>query len=493
MTGALEPGTMFAGYRIESTLGSGSSGTVYLVRHPRLPRQDALKVLSASDANSRARFVREAETVARLDHPNIVAVHDRGIERGWPWIAMRFVDGIDAAELIRRGSSALSVERVVYIVDQVARGVDAAHTAGVLHRDVNPANILIEALPGEPDRVFVTDFGIARTADRTAADTATGAVLGTVAYAAPEQLTGDAIDGRADVYGLGCTLYELLTGTKPFPRSSVAAVMHAHLVDPPPRVTAVLPALPPQIDAVIARALSKDPRQRFPTCGALAAATEAALLGSAPEPASSQAHRRSRLPVVLAGVALVAGLVAGAAMIVLGQADDPAPTAAASTTDVAATTTATSSAAPTSWGSHRFAIGLFPGLLPQTQDAEGYRGIRCSAVDSELEPISVDEPVGADIWLTCLGDGNPVERLTVNCLMVGVGYDVEPFTDMTVEGDETWQRPSGSGRMIWGTINNKGLLLIDFDRPSRSACGIGVVGLDSGRALYEQWWPDAPL
>ncbi|GAB0105505.1 hypothetical protein JMUB6875_44840 [Nocardia sp. JMUB6875] len=490
MTGALEPGTMFAGYQIESRLGSGGSGTVYLAWHPRLPRRDALKVLSASDSMSRARFLREAETVARLDHPNIVAVHDRGIEHGRPWIAMRFVDGIDAAELIRRGPAALPVDRVVHIIDQVARGVDAAHAAGVLHRDVKPANILIETPPGELDRVFVTDFGIARTADRTA--TVAGAALGTVAYAAPEQLSGDALDVRADVYGLGCTLYELLTGAKPYPRPSTAAVIHAHLTDPPPRVTAVAPTLPPQIDAVVARALAKDPQLRYPSCGALAAAAAAALSGS-PGSAPPRPHRRFRLRVVLAGLALVAALVAVGAVALRGGSGDPTPGAAPSTTVATSTKTTPSSISQTSWGSHRTVVEYFHGLLPQTQDVLGYKGIRCSAVNSDLEPVSVDEPVGKDVWLTCLSDGNPVERLTVNCLTVGGGYHVNPMREMTVEGDEKWVRPSGSGRVIWGTYNHKGLVLIDFDQPSRSSCGVGVVGLGSGQALYQQWWPDAPL
>lgn len=241
----LRAGEVFADYRIVRQLGAGGMGSVYLARHPRLPRQDALKVLTEGasvDREFRARFIREAELASRLAHPNIVAIHDRGVFEDVLWIAMQFVEGGDVAQLVRQGPLALPPERTVHIIGEAARGLDAAHAAGLLHRDVKPANILVAPRPGAPDRVLVTDFGIARAAGESTVLTAAGEVLATVAYAAPEQISGSgAMDQRVDVYALGGTLYHMLTGTAPFARTTPTAVMHAHLVEPPPRPSAVNP------------------------------------------------------------------------------------------------------------------------------------------------------------------------------------------------------------------------------------------------------------
>ncbi|MFF0542998.1 protein kinase [Nocardia thailandica] len=292
MVDELTPGTDFAGYRIERTLGHGGMGTVYLAWHPRLPRRDALKVLpdnAGAAEEFRARFLREAELAARLDHPNIVAVHDRGARDGRLWIAMEYVPGSDAARLLRAGPP--DPDRAVHIVGEAARGLDEAHRHGLLHRDVKPANILVEPQDDAPDRVLIADFGLARAAGDGTALTEIGAVLGTLAYTAPELLTERRADHRADVYSLGCTLFQLLTGTTPFPRESVAAVMHAHLFAPPPRPSELRPGLPAAIDAVIARALAKDPDARYSSCGALAAATAHAFGG--PEEHTAFAPRRT--------------------------------------------------------------------------------------------------------------------------------------------------------------------------------------------------------
>ncbi len=285
---ALEPGSYFAGYRIERLLGQGGMGAVYLAKHPRLPRRDALKILDVSlgsDSGFRARFEREAEIAASLDHPNIVSIYDRGIEGERAWISMQFVDGSDAAKLVKQGPSALPPRRAVDIVAQAARGLDYAHRKGLLHRDIKPANLLLAAGEGgddEHDRVLVADFGIARTLDDTAALTSTGSFLATIAYAAPELIEGTHIDHRVDVYALGCTLYEMLTGSVPFVRETPVAVMHAHLTAPPPRPSQHNPALPSALDAVIARAMAKSPVQRYNSCRELAAEALAAFTGSHP-------------------------------------------------------------------------------------------------------------------------------------------------------------------------------------------------------------------
>lgn len=281
-------GTVFAGYRIERLLGRGGMGTVYLAAHPRLPRQVALKLLNRelySDPEVRGRFEREADVSAHLDHPGIVSVLDRGVEDGLMWISMQYVDGTDAS--VFRGT-ALDPARAVDIVAQTAEALDYAHERGVLHRDVKPANILL-ARARSGDRVLLTDFGIARLRGDARQLTRTGAFLATLAYASPEQLSGAPVDSRSDQYSLGCTLFTLLTGESPFPADNPGAVVAAHLSKPAPRASAAVPALPAGIDAVIARALAKDPAERFGSCAEFAEAAIGAL-GSAPRPTAQASN-----------------------------------------------------------------------------------------------------------------------------------------------------------------------------------------------------------
>ncbi|QLY27743.1 protein kinase [Nocardia huaxiensis] len=250
-------------------------GSVYLARHPRLPMNVALKILLPElgrDDEARAYFHREADIVARLQHPHIVRVHDRGAEGDHLWIAMDYVNGPDIAQLLRSGP--LPPQRTLEIIGQAAQGLDHAHRQGVLHRDVKPANLLTTMGAGR-NHVYLTDFGIARTADDPT--TVTASVRATFAYAAPELLTGGVLDHRADIYALGATLYRLLTNTVPYPRDTLAAILHAHLTQPPPQPTAVRSDLPPRIDQVIAIAMAKDPADRYPTCLALAHAAHSAL------------------------------------------------------------------------------------------------------------------------------------------------------------------------------------------------------------------------
>lgn len=273
-------GTVFAGYRIVRTLGRGGMGTVYLAAHPRLPRQVALKLLNrelSADAEVRGRFEREADVSSRLDHPGIVSVLDRGVEDGLMWISMQYVDGTDAS--VFRGTP-LYPARAVGIVTQTAEALDYAHERDVLHRDVKPANILLAAAR-TGDRVVLTDFGIARLRGDARQLTRTGDFLATLAYASPEQLSGGEIDHRSDQYSLGCTLFTLLTGESPFPADNPGAVVAAHLTKPVPRVSATVRHLPAGIDAIIARALAKEPAERFDSCAEFAQAAAAALSGGA--------------------------------------------------------------------------------------------------------------------------------------------------------------------------------------------------------------------
>ncbi|MGJ6127286.1 serine/threonine-protein kinase [Mycolicibacterium sp. Y3] len=274
-------GSVVAGYTIEGILGSGGMGTVYKARHPRLPRSDALKVLSAElsrDEMFRVRFQREADLAASLDHPNIVTIYNRGeTEDGQLWIAMQYVAGSDADQEVRAGN--MTARRAVRIVTAVADALDYAHSRDILHRDIKPANFL---LAEDDHRIFLADFGIARAIDEAVGLTQTGQVMTSVAYAAPEALAGNGVDHRADIYALGCSLFRMVVGKTPFakPEGGIAATAAAHLTEAPPRATTFIPNLPPAIDAVFSKALAKDPNQRYQSARALADAASAALSGN---------------------------------------------------------------------------------------------------------------------------------------------------------------------------------------------------------------------
>ncbi|MFE6862725.1 serine/threonine-protein kinase [Nocardia sp. NPDC057668] len=277
----LRAGALLGGYRIVRVLGSGGMGTVYLGKHPSLPRMDALKVLSAElshDREFRGRFQREADVVAALDHPSIVAVHNRGEEDGHLWIAMQYVRGSDAAAELRRDPAAMTPLRALTITAQVGRGLDHAHRAGLLHRDIKPANFLLTQHDGEEERALLGDFGVAKSVTDTTELTQTGSFVATIDYAPPEQLAGLPLDPRSDIYSLGCSFYKLLTGQNPYPAAQPSLVMLGHLHQPPPRVTAVRPDLPPAIDAIFARVLAKNPAARYSTCREFTEAAAEVLL-----------------------------------------------------------------------------------------------------------------------------------------------------------------------------------------------------------------------
>ena len=265
----LADGATFAGYTIVRMLGSGGMGEVYLAQHPRLPRRDALKVLPASvsaDNEYRQRFNREADIAATLWHPHIVGVHDRGDFEGQIWISMDYVEGTDAGRLLReRYPNGMPKAEVADIVTAVADALDYAHQRDLLHRDVKPANILLAHPESGDRRILLADFGIARWVNDISGLTATNMTVGTVSYAAPEQLMGGQLDGRADQYALAATAFHLLTGAPPFQNSNPAVVISQHLSASPPAIGAQRPELA-ALDPVLAKALSKDPKDRFERC-----------------------------------------------------------------------------------------------------------------------------------------------------------------------------------------------------------------------------------
>ncbi|WP_345423832.1 serine/threonine-protein kinase, partial [Actinomycetospora chlora] len=269
-------------YRIEGELGRGGMGTVYRAFDTRRRRTVALKLLAddlAGDETFRERFRREAHTAAQLGDPHVIPLHDFGEVDGRLFLDMRLVEGVDLAALIERGGRRpLDPARAVALVGQVAEALDAAHAAGLVHRDVKPSNVLVTA----SDFVYLVDFGIARSVreDHTSLTT-TGTAIGTLDYMAPERFDGAAPDARADVYALACVLHETLTGRRAFDADSAVSVMRAHLFTPPPRPSALAP-LPRALDDVVARGMAKDPGQRYPSAGALAAAARDGLGGRAP-------------------------------------------------------------------------------------------------------------------------------------------------------------------------------------------------------------------
>src|SRR4051812_42446885 len=260
-------GSLFAGHRIEALRGHGGMGMVYRATHMELDRTVALKVIAPAlveDSATRQRFLRESKLAASIDHPNVIPIYYTGDEDGTAFIAMRFVLGRDLRSLVRE-HGALEPDRAAQIVAQVAAALDAAHAAGLVHRDVKPANVLL----GPADHVYLSDFGLSKRTASVSGETRSGHWVGTLDYVAPEQIRGERLDARADVYALGGVLYFALTGHAPFPREGDEAKLWAQLTEPPPRASDHVPGLSPAFDAVIVRALAKRPADRFPSAGDL--------------------------------------------------------------------------------------------------------------------------------------------------------------------------------------------------------------------------------
>jgi serine/threonine-protein kinase len=268
-------GTDFLGYRIEELIGRGGMGVVYRAYDLRLKRSVALKLVAptlARDERFRDRFGRESELVMSLEHPNVVPIYDAGDVDGRVYLAMRLVDGTDLGLLLRT-DGALEPGRTMAICIQIAAALDVAHGRGLVHRDVKPSNVLLDS----SEHVYLADFGLTRRLEDEAPDGGVNGVVGTPAYLAPEQLEGRRADPRTDVYSLGCVLFECLTGEPVFVRDSRLAVAWAHLEEEPPQASRRRAGLPEEIDAVLGRALAKDPEQRFATCSQLVAAATVAL------------------------------------------------------------------------------------------------------------------------------------------------------------------------------------------------------------------------
>ncbi|MEU1996209.1 serine/threonine-protein kinase [Nocardia gamkensis] len=539
----LHTGEVFAGYTIERLLGRGGMGSVYLARHPRLPRLTAMKLLNPElfdDKEIRARFEREADLVARLDHPNIVTVFDRGVEGDRLWISMRYIDGTDAAAL---DAWTLPPQRAVQIIAETATALDFAHSRGVLHRDVKPANILLEQVEGGQERVFLSDFGIARFRDDTGRLTQTGTFTATLAYAAPEQLSGAPLDHRADQYSLACTLFRLLTGTVPFDATNPVAVIHGHLSAPPPQVSRLRPGLPPALDGVLAKAMAKHAADRFDSCTEFAAAAWQALTAPAapwpppPPPNSSppradaavpqrpaRAHlgppRRSRWRASVGGwigLLLVVALFGGAVAMVLSSPDSSgtaAPTTtsrpqntaspAPSVTGRPATTVAATTDRATIGARAAELSAAFPDMLPETSagrlvhSGTGYNKAGCFAHTPDAPAPGDPEDPDFGAWLvmwSCFGGPN---KASFDFYLYGSPADAQAVLAALPANDHA-TAATDSGRSypnytLRGSRDLRPRMVTAFPSdPGRAAMLMYSAGFIATEAEFMDWWKSAPL
>ncbi len=345
----LARGTLFAGHRIEGVAGRGGMGVVYSATHLALDHTVALKIIApvlARDEVFRRRFETESRAAVSIRHPNVVQVHHAGEEDGRLFVTMDLIEGSDLRDVIDH-EGRIEPRRAVAIIAQVASALDAAHGRGLVHRDIKPGNILIERRDGE-EHAYLTDFGLTKRIEASTDITASGGFVGSLDYVAPEQIRGERVDARTDLYALGCVLYEALAGRVPFERQEEkVAKIYAHLQRQPPPLREAAPDLPPELDAVVTRVLEKEPERRFPSAGDFARAADAALTGmpvsqpersvgkgaAAPARAVDDAEaptmtitdeprpRWRRLPMVLAALLALAAAAIVAWMLVPGDGD----------------------------------------------------------------------------------------------------------------------------------------------------------------------------
>ncbi|MBY0289503.1 MAG: serine/threonine protein kinase [Mycobacteriaceae bacterium] len=422
----LADGATFAGYTIVRLLGAGGMGEVYLAQHPRLPRRDALKVLPASvsaDGEYRERFDREADIAATLWHPHIVGVHDRGEFEGQLWISMDYVEGTDASCLLRQSyPDGMPRGEVAEIISAVADALDYAHQRNLLHRDVKPANILLANPEADDQRILLADFGIARWTNDISGLTATNMTVGTVSYAAPEQLMGERLDGRADQYALAATAFHLLSGRPPFQHSNPAVVISQHLSATPPAIGDQCPELA-GLDPVLAKALAKSPADRFERCSDFARALAHQLGSDAPAdvgtslaagvPTSAKAPRRSLMRAGIIVPAILAVLLLAAIVVAVfeaGRADNEDRPASAATTTSPTLTRPTSTPLPRPPEPPSATTPTTTATITPAPTA-AVIGANCSPVgststtaDGSTAYCSTLQPTGDSVWSLTEGD-----------------------------------------------------------------------------------------
>jgi serine/threonine protein kinase len=382
---------MLGPYQIVQELGRGGMAVVYKAWQPSLERFVALKVLPEyfqHDPEFLARFDREAKAAARLSHPNIIIIHDTGTVDGVHYIAMEYVEGGSLRD--RLASGPLSLKETQSILAQVASALDYAHDRGLIHRDIKPANILFTS-DGRPK---VSDFGIARASDATHL-TRTGVLMGTPEYMAPEQAEGRPVDHRTDLYALGVLLYEMLTGRAPFQGTTPHATLHAVIYEPPPPPHQIMPGLSPAVEAVVLKAIAKQPEKRFQLGADMASALARALTARAPREPADVAPQRSPVVWILTGIAAVLVLILGGLALLLGGGGNPTPVPA--TTVAIVWVTPTEMVAPATAGETPVIPTLTAGpptepVLPATATPQSPTATALPATDTPMAPTDTPIP-----------------------------------------------------------------------------------------------------
>lgn len=539
----MERGSVFAGYTILGELGRGGMGTVYLARHPRLPRNVALKLLArdhVADQDSLRRFEREAELIAALDHPGIVTVFDRGSVDGHPWLTMRYVEGTDASRL---RAEDLPLPRAARIVADIAGALDYAHRRNVLHRDIKPANILLTVESGA-ERALLSDFGIALPGNSTTHRTATGTINATLAYASPEQLTGAPLDGRADQYSLACTLFRLLTGRTPFVADDAVALIAGHLQLDPPAPSTYRRDVPRALDEVIGRALAKRPDDRFPSCTEFAAAVAAAIevpaarrsaevrpsaAASVPsstgavaarprattsKPARTVVFRRWQAALAIAAV-VVLGVGSGLAVVKMLGVDSITESASVTTTSSPPQTPKPGTpldAAEVAEASGRLRT-VFAAMVPAAGSNAGYLGTSCSSISRVNVPkamsmYKIDFGDWMSVW-QCLG-GSGKRCCAYHLLAYRTPADVQTVVDRLPANTRYADSANGMSAVNYrfftpndakGVAEVANLITTFPGDPVRGAMVVyasplfenTVATRDEMANTMTAWWRDAPL
>jgi YVTN family beta-propeller protein len=480
-------GAELGGYRLEALVGRGGMSAVYRAEDLRLGRRVALKFLApelAQDARFRERFLAESRLAASLDHANIVPIFEAGETDGLLYIAMRYVEATDMRALLRGGP--LDPPRAIALVAQLADALDAAHARGLVHRDVKPSNALV-AVEGAREHVYLADFGLTKHTTSRGGPTATGQMVGTVDYVAPEQIRGEEVDGRTDLYSLGCVLFECLTAEVPFPRGSEVATIYAHLEDEPPRPSERGVRVPPALDAVVARAMAKDPARRWQTGAELAAAARAALPDRRVAFRARRIRRPSR-PVVLAGLGLLIALAAAVgALLVTGGGDRTLPAIDANAVAVIdPSKTALDAQIPLASSPSQMAVG--DGAVWVTTADEQ----TVSRIDTATRTIRQTIRVGSGAGAIALSKHGV---WVVNNLDGTVSW-ISPVTNQEVKRIPVGNRPSAvcvAGSAVWvANADDRDVVRLDAasgrltrkipldDRPTGLACGGGSVWASSG-------------
>jgi YVTN family beta-propeller protein len=473
-------GTQLGSYRIEVLLGRGGMGVVYRAEDLRLGRKVALKLLAShltEDARFRSRFLAESRLAASIDHAGIVPIYEAGESEGHLYIAMRYVEGTDLGSLLQR-EGAMEPQRAIDLVAQLGHALDAAHARGLVHRDVKPSNVLI-AVEGADEHVYLADFGLTRHIATAGAVTASDKLVGTVDYLAPERIAGESADGRADLYSLGCVLFEALTGEVPFPRDSEVATIYAHLEEEPPRPSERRPGVPVALDAVIARAMAKEPERRWQSGAELVAAAQAALSPAQAPARAARTRRRPRRPVVAATAAVLAALTLVAVLLV-GRSGGGGGELAIADTDAVAVIDPAHHALLAD-----IPVGSSPSQVTAGADAlwvVNTSGDSVSRIDPRTRTVNQTIPVGSGPSAVAVGAGGV---WVVNTLDGTLSW-ISPVTNQVVKKVDAGNSPSGvcvAAGAVWvASTYDSSIVRFDpvsartttialDDQPTQLACG----------------------